>query len=222
MAIGRAVATRPKVLLLDEPFSGLDAPLRAATRATLIDLHRKTGGSLVLVTHDQAEAMTVGDRVAVMSEGRVVQVGTPDELYRRPADRFVAGFLGDPAMSVLACTVDESGRVSTDPRSNLGTAPAAIRGRTVWLGLRPEAVQVVADGPVRAILDRIEPRGHESIARLRLGDQTLAARVGPGFDAPVGGGVALSFNMDKAHWFDRSGDERRIDPTAESASIPSP
>ena len=99
VAIGRAVVTRPSVLLLDEPFSGLDAPLRASTRDTLLDLHRRLGGTLIMVTHDQDEAFAIGDRIALMRGGKVEQVGSSREIFDRPANRFVAGFLGDPTTS---------------------------------------------------------------------------------------------------------------------------
>ena len=105
MALGRAIARRPRVFLLDEPFSGLDAPLRASIRADLIDLHRRLGSSMVLVTHDQAEAMALGDRLAVMDRGRIIQTGTPRDLYDFPATRFVAGFIGSPSMNIIPCVV---------------------------------------------------------------------------------------------------------------------
>ncbi len=213
-ALGRAVLNRPALLLLDEPFSSLDPPLRASIRAAVLDLHRKLGGTMILVTHDQTEALAVGERIAVMRAGKVEQVGTPGEVYRNPATRFVGGFVGDPPMSFLLCRAD-SGKVTAPggmdfPRNTLHVAAA-------WLGLRPEAVTIEPRDEARpmsprvvATLERIEPRGHEAIAWFRLDGHTLSARAGPDFARRPGDPVALGLDLDAAHWFATTPGEPRI------------
>ncbi len=214
VALGRAVVARPSVLLLDEPFSNLDAPLRASTRAAMLDLHRKVGGTLILVTHDQTEALAVGERVAVMRGGKVEQVGTPREVYDEPASRFVAGFVGDPPTSFLLCRAD-SGRITLP--GGLDFPARDLDVATAWLGLRPEAVAVdpTGDSPhttarVVATLDRIEPRGHEAIAWFLVGGQPLAARVSPSFARTPGEAVPLGLDLAAARWFATTEGEPRI------------
>jgi multiple sugar transport system ATP-binding protein len=212
VALGRAVVQDPSVLLLDEPFSGLDAPLRAATRADLIATHRRVGSTMILVTHDQTEALATGERIAVMRGGRIEQVGTPRELYDRPVNRCVAGFLGEPAMSFLPCDI-ERGRARIEGGPILeGLSPLGTS--SVWLGLRPEAVFVDRPGrtphELSATFDRVEPRGHEAIAWLRVGGHSLAARVDPRFDRRPGEAVAVGLDPDSIHWFRREGEESRI------------
>ncbi len=210
VALGRAVLNRPSVLLLDEPFSSLDPPLRVATRATVLELHRRLGGTMILVTHDQTEALAVGERIAVMRGGRIEQVGTPRELFERPATRFVAGFLGDPPMSFLLCRAD-AGKIAGPGGADF---PArTLHVATAWLGLRPESVRVDARGGaprVLATVDRVEPRGHESIAWFRLDGHTLSARVSPDFTRGPGESVPLDLDLDAAHWFATTPGEPRI------------
>lgn len=214
VALGRAVVTRPSVLLLDEPFSNLDAPLRASTRASLLELHRRIGTTMILVTHDQTEALAVGGRIAVMRGGRVEQVGTPRQVYDEPATRFVAGFLGDPPMSFLLGRVD-SGRVALAGGHEIPARCPVVE--TAWLGLRPEAVTVDPAGDPRpdvavvpASLDRVEPRGHEAIAWFLVGGQPIAARVGPEFVRGPGEAVPLGLDLSAARWFATTGGEPRI------------
>jgi ABC-type sugar transport system ATPase subunit len=214
VALGRAVLNRPSVLLLDEPFSSLDAPLRASTRAAVLDLHRRLGGTMILVTHDQTEALAVGERIAVMRGGRVEQVGTPRELYDRPASRFVAGFLGDPPMSFLLCRAD-SGKITAP--GGMQFPSDSLHEATAWLGLRPEAIAVDPPGEtapvtprVRATLDRVEPRGHESIAWFRLDGHLLAVRAGPTLSRRPGEPVTLGLDLSAAHWFATSHGEPRL------------
>jgi multiple sugar transport system ATP-binding protein len=230
IALGRAVLTRPSVLLLDEPFSSLDAPLRVSIRTALLDLHRHVGGTMLLVTHDQTEALAVGQRIAVMQAGRIEQIGTPRELYEAPASRFVAGFLGDPPMSFLRCQISEA-RIAIEGGPELVGTPPDWEG-PAWLGLRPEAVHAEsqaiqesfpsplvgddwAKGRIRdpaiashrplsrvpAVLDRIEPRGHEAIAWFRIGAWSVASRVAADFPSGPGLVVTLGLDLDRAHWF---------------------
>jgi multiple sugar transport system ATP-binding protein len=212
VALGRAVVQDPSVLMLDEPFSGLDAPLRASTRADLIATHRRVGSTMILVTHDQTEALATGERIAVMRGGRIEQVGTPRELYDRPVNRFVAGFLGEPSMSFLPCEIEYGRAQIKDGPILEGLAPLGTS--SAWLGVRSEAVFVDRPGrtphEVSATLDRVEPRGHEAIAWLRVGGHSLAARVDHRFDRRPGEPVAIGLDPDSIHWFRREGDESRI------------
>ena len=170
---------RPRLFLLDEPFSGLDPPLRASTRAELAELRRKLGATMILVTHDQAEALALGDRVAVIDRGRVVQVGPPLDLYDRPASRFVARFVGQPPMNLLPCLIARTDRVveirivdldDLGPWSVPLTMPwtAPLSGRRVPrvdLGLRPEQVAVRSPRPLLARFQPADRPGHDPTPR---------------------------------------------------------
>jgi len=223
VAIGRAVLGRPGVLLLDEPFAGLDAPLRASTRAALLDVHRREGWTMILVTHDQTEALAAGGRIALMRSGRVEQVGTAREVFDAPANRFVAGFLGDPPMAFLPCRLGPGRvRIGEGPEAVEATVPAGAARlpdrASATLGLRPEAIVVEPgssdDGGrivLDATLDRVEPRGHEAVAWLRVAGHPLAARVGAGFDRPIGASLPVGLDLGRACWFAADGEERRLD-----------
>src|SRR5690606_4863011 len=148
VALARAVVSRPAVFLMDEPLSNLDAKLRTQTRTELVDLHRRLGTTFVYVTHDQVEAMTMADRVAIMADGRLQQVGTPREVYERPANLFVAGFVGTPAMNTATGTLGE-GHVMVGA-SPVAVGPVEAPGSsTVVVGVRPEHLHVAADGGLR-------------------------------------------------------------------------
>jgi multiple sugar transport system ATP-binding protein len=196
VAVARAIVRQPRVMLMDEPLSNLDALLRMQTREELLRLHRRVPGTIVYVTHDQVEAMTMGDRIGVMHAGRLVQVGTPEEIYTAPADRFVAGFIGTPPMSFLEGVVrDEGDSVAVDGVA-LQLAPrhaAAVSPRdSVVVGVRPEAVRITDDGGAW-VIDAIEDHGHERIVGLRHGERLVRARVHgsarPGAGRTVGIGV---------------------------------
>ena len=221
VALGRALVRRPAVLLLDEPLAALDAPLRASARGDLAELHRRLGTTTLLVTHDQAEALALGDRVAVLDRGRVAQVGPPAEVYDRPASRFVAEFVGSPPASILPASIEvREGRlrltiadadlVLSLPESAAWTVPLAARGSgPIDLGLRPEFVRV-DDGQadpagmpaVTARVDRLEPLGHETWATLALGPRTLRARLDPRRSIAVGDRVRVRLDLARALWFD--------------------
>ena len=162
VALGRAMVRDPKVFLFDEPLSNLDAKLRVETRAELARLHRRLGATIVYVTHDQEEALTLGGRVTVMRDGLVEQVGPPMEVYRRPASVFVAGFVGSPAMNLLAGEVSD-GQWRGPGRPRASTAPVA-GARKVTLGVRPHDVAIVAPGTgdAAARVDVVEPRGQRA------------------------------------------------------------
>jgi ABC-type sugar transport system ATPase subunit len=223
VALGRAFVRRPRILLLDEPFASLDAPLRAALRTALVDLQRRLGMTMVHVTHDQAEAMVLGSRIAVLNEGRIVQSGAPLDVYERPACRFVGEFVGSPPMNILPCMVEHVGsaiQLRLAEAESAGTwtwlldaglpcaGPLLRRGPgPVDLGLRAEHIRVlpssepgllVAGGQVR----RLELHGAETLATVVLGRYDLALRL-PG-RAPIGVGAPVQVGLDPAGivWFD--------------------
>ncbi|WP_435829727.1 ABC transporter ATP-binding protein [Micromonospora costi] len=192
VALARALLREPAVHLLDEPLASLDAPLRFATRAELLALHRDLGTTTVHVTHDQAEAMTLGDRVAVLDGGRVRQVGPPQQVYDEPADTFVAGFLGSPPMNLVPG----------------GGVLGGTAGLT--LGVRPEDLALDADGPVEATVEAVEALGSETILLTRCADGTrLTVRTGPRPGVGTGERVRLRPDPARLHRFDAETGRRR-------------
>ena len=208
VALGRAMVRDPKVFLLDEPLSNLDAQLRMETRAELARLHRRLGATTVYVTHDQEEAMTLGQRMAVIRDGRIEQVGEPLEVYRRPASLFVAEFVGAPAMNLLPAELQADGQVRLAGATLLplqgvhGALPAHAR---VILGVRPQDVGLVppVQGDLAARVDVVEHRGSDVLVRLRLESATeirvvAAATLAIAPDALAG----LRLDRERLHWFD--------------------
>jgi multiple sugar transport system ATP-binding protein len=180
VAIGRALVREAQVFLFDEPLSNLDAKLRAELRRELKLLHQKLGSTMIYVTHDQVEAMTLASRIVVMEKGQVQQIGTPLDVYERPANRFVAGFLGAPAMAFVDGELDGAGRFTASELSlapGAGCcAPHAASGPAV-LGVRPEHVAIRADGPLAGTVSLVEPMGNHQVVWLRCGAHTLASLV---------------------------------------------
>ncbi|AEG57440.1 ABC transporter ATP-binding protein [Sinorhizobium meliloti] len=219
VAIGRALVRRPKAMLMDEPIGALDAKLREEMRAEIKRLHIKQGSTTIYVTHDQVEAMSLADRIVVMHEGVLQQVGSPHEVYARPANMFVAQFVGSPVMNMSDVTVSEDAghaRVvvrgaptSFDFPSNL-TAQLAVAGAqngNLTLGVRPEGVLVSREAregfvPVEAHI--IEPLGSHDIIDLKVGDQMLRARTKSGFVRRPGEAVWARIDPAQAHFFDSS------------------
>ncbi|GAC1463997.1 MAG: hypothetical protein NVSMB9_02150 [Isosphaeraceae bacterium] len=216
---------RPAVFLLDEPLSSLDAPLRATIRDDLIGLHQQLGATMIYVTHDQEEALSLGDRVGVLERGRVIQVGQPREIYEQPATQFVAKFFGSPAMNLLPCTVLEgegavrAGLESLEdelsfivPGVSGVTALAAMRGKKVTLGLRPEHLAIVKAGcfedpaftwlPVDARVSRVEYLGPEIVVSLDLFQHTLTTRLPPRSQVRRGEIFRLGLSLERSSWFD--------------------
>ena len=165
VALARAVVSRPAVFLMDEPLSNLDAKLRTQTRAELVDLHRRLGTTFVYVTHDQVEAMTMADRIAILNDGQLHQVGTPREVYDTPADLFVAGFIGTPPMNTAPVTLSEGDALLGESRVPLGRSTMPERA---VLGVRPEHLHINPRGPLRATVHQTEWLGHEALLRLQL------------------------------------------------------
>jgi len=216
VALGRVMVRDCDVFLLDEPLSNLDAELRAHMRAELVQLYRRFGHTMIYVTHDQAEAMTMSTRMVVLRGGELQQVGTPDEVYHAPANRFVAGFVGSPAMNFLpGDLVEEAGvlHVRTQPfkvsLSDHRRAELARGAPSVLVGIRPEDLRLEpGDGPGRVVL--VERLGHESIVWVGLGDQRLCCRAAA--QAPLAADQSVRFLADanRVHIFDAEGMRRLI------------
>lgn len=200
-AVGRALVRDPFAFLLDEPLSNLDAKLRLQMRGELVDLHRRTGRTFVYVTHDQAEAMSMSDRIAVFMDGRIVQAGTPHELYERPATRWVAAFIGDYPINLVELDLDQ-GHLPTPFEGY--SVPGARQIRRIVLGLRSETLYIADAGSLRGQVERIEYLGASTNMTVRLGAEiTLQAIVHAGQPAPkAGASVCLGFDPRQAHLFD--------------------
>jgi multiple sugar transport system ATP-binding protein len=221
VAVGRAIVREPKVFLFDEPLSNLDAKLRVETRAGISKLHQRLGTTFIYVTHDQVEAMTMATRIAVMKDGVLQQVGTPGELYDHPANVFVAGFIGSPAMNFFnAKLVGSDGSMAFDTGTFLLPIPTdtrdKLRGRNeeqYVIGIRPEDIYDASfqapgidSAGVQAQVDVVEPMGAEIYLNLLTGEQTFVARVDPRSAARAGNDVGLAFNVNKVHIFDKKSD----------------
>ncbi len=205
VALGRAMVRESAVFLLDEPLSNLDAKLRHSVRTEIAQLHRKLGTTMVYVTHDQVEAMTLGQRIVVLNAGVIQQIDTPMALYERPANLFVAGFLGSPAMNVLRGTLQDGGLRMADGRQVPLAAPQEWQGREVLVGIRPEHLQPAAASDTVAFegkVEGIEPVGNEIFVNLTLGEQMLAMRVPPQALPPVGGALKVALHGAHLHFFD--------------------
>ena len=218
VALGRAIVRDPKVFLLDEPLSNLDARLRLSTRMEIAKLQRSLCATMIYVTHDQIEAMTLGSRIVVLDAGVIQQIDTPMGLYDRPANLFVAGFFGHPAMNFFRGTLTGNRSLQladgdvTLPIGNLtDTRPAITQyeGREIVIGLRPEDMRPAPDSDTghtaptfSARLEYVEPVGHEIFLNLRFGACDLVSRVAPMALPQPGGTVRLSFQPAKLHCFD--------------------
>ena len=206
-AVARALVRDPIAFLLDEPLSNLDVKLRLQMRGELVDLHKRTGRTFVYVTHDQAEAMSMSDQIAVMMDGRIVQSGTPREIYERPATREIAAFVGDHPLNLIEVTTRSGDLPEPFTRLAFDARPEAAR---IVIGLRPEALFPAADGPLAGRVVRIEYLGSGAVATVAFpGDQTVRAIL-PAHSTlrQPGEGIRLAFNPDHAHLFDPSTGER--------------
>lgn len=220
VALGRAIVREPKVFLMDEPLSNLDAKLRVQTRAELIKLHRRLGITTIYVTHDQVEAMTMGDRIAVMCDGVVQQVDTPLGLYNEPANKFVAGFIGTPSMNFLDARVVNGaegyaihgGCFKVKAPADKAERLKDYADREVTFGVRPEdifdknlagLIAPTPDNTIRATVDVIEPMGPVVTMYLTCGDHSLIATIDAETRAKEGEEIELVLDMAKTHVFDR-------------------
>jgi ABC-type sugar transport system ATPase subunit len=190
VALARALVTEPKLLLLDEPMSNLDAALRASLRGELKLIQKALVQSVLYVTHDQVEAMSMSDRIAVMREGSLEQIATPDEIYNRPATRFVAEFIGDPPINLLECTIRRSGARAAPTsalQEGLDLGVIDVPSGTHTIGIRPHDLTVARqrqDGHARTTVRFLENLGAEHVLHLDYGGGLLAAVAAPGFAAP--------------------------------------
>jgi multiple sugar transport system ATP-binding protein len=216
VAVGRAIVRHPQVFLFDEPLSNLDAKLRVQMRVELKRLHERLETTAIYVTHDQVEAMTLGDRVVVMKDGWIQQVGEPLELYGKPANRFVAGFIGSPSMNFVDVTVADAGgalwvetaglRVKVPPASagRLG----AYKTQSVTLGIRPEDLRIAsgsdsADYSFDTVVEVVEPLGSEILLDLKAGPNGIVARVDPTVRVKHSDKMRLSLHPERVHFFDK-------------------
>jgi multiple sugar transport system ATP-binding protein len=217
VAIGRAIVRKPEVFLFDEPLSNLDAALRAQTRVELARLHRDLGSTMIYVTHDQVEAMTLGQKIVVFNGGRIEQAGTPLELYERPANLFVAGFLGAPRMNFFpAALVGEEGATAAVrlPGGTLAEVSADVAharaGAALTLGVRPEHLRLEPDGTpgIPATVTLVEYLGDTTLVYLHVEgvDGMVSVKCGAGTAVPAAGSrVTLSFDAARAYLFDEGG-----------------
>ncbi|MFZ0173070.1 MAG: ABC transporter ATP-binding protein [Acidimicrobiales bacterium] len=214
VALARAIVRQPKAFLMDEPLSNLDARLRVEMRAELVELHLRTGTTVIYVTHDQVEAMTMGDRIAVMSHGVLRQLGVPQDVHDRPADVFVAGFIGSPPMNLLPGDVVASSTggppmaVVSGGRVPIGTYEP---GKRVTIGIRPEHLALRGDGTIEATVSLVESLGHERHLACRLPDGSLVIvrEGGAGAVMPIGTPVRLGLAAGAlVHVFDRESGKR--------------
>ena len=211
VAIGRAIVKEPKAFLFDEPLSNLDAGLRVRTRVELAELHQRLGTTMIYVTHDQTEAMTLANRIVVLNNCKIEQVGTPMEVYTRPVSRFVAGFIGSPAMNFLPVTLTGAG---DKPAAKLSdgtvlTLPSAPKGDGPWeLGIRPEALAVMTQGAATASATAsvVERLGDRTLVYAKMADGTqIIAQDSGKSTVQAGQKVGLSFDTTALHMFDGAG-----------------
>ncbi len=205
-ALARAIVRKPKLFLLDEPLSNLDAKLRLETRVELRKLQRALGVTVVYVTHDQEEAMTIADRIAVFMEGRIVQVGTPTDVFDRPASATVAAFIGSPPMNLIPARV-ERGAVRMGEQTVDGVPGPGMDG-PVMLGVRPGALRLAETG-IAARVYLVENLGDSSIVDLQVGEQLLKMRIDGKVELREGDAVHLAFAPEAAHLFDAATGARR-------------
>jgi multiple sugar transport system ATP-binding protein len=204
VALGRAIVRDPKVFLFDEPLSNLDAALRASTRQEIASLHRRLKGTMIYVTHDQVEAMTLGDRICVMQNGKVAQIGVPLEVYRKPANVFVARFLGSPPMNVVPTTIDHDNRTATLGGGTFRLHDTSQGKAAALLGFRPEDISLTDPSRApRAQVTAVELLGAETILSATLeGGSPIAMRAPRDLVARPGDVIGLSVGPDALHLFD--------------------
>ncbi len=218
VAIGRAIVRRPKVFLMDEPLSNLDAKLREGMRAELAHLHLDLGATFFYVTHDQTEAMAMGDRIAVLNEGEILQIGTPNEIYNTPQNTFVARFVGSPMMNLLEASIKD-GAFVIEQNDMVCVMPAEQRGTlkeyhkdAVVLGIRPEDIEITREkkegNSFQCLIHFMQSMGAEDILNLTIGKTEFRAVAPPRLMTKIGEIVYANVNMNRAHIFDPETEER--------------
>jgi len=218
VAVARSLAVRPKLFLMDEPFSNLDASLRVAMRTELRAIHQEAGATTLFVTHDQAEAMSIADRIVIMNKGEIVQTGTPDEVYHVCANMFVAGFIGTPPMNFFDMGVKRSGETillelpsfSLHLARDHAAVLASYGKERVFVGIRPEDMLRAEPGSAsiaeKAVV--VEPQGSHQVVSLRLGDRTVKTVIPPAPKLHAGETIHLALPPEKLHFFDVESGER--------------
>jgi multiple sugar transport system ATP-binding protein len=229
VAVARALAVEAKVLLMDEPLSNLDALLRLEMRAELKTLLHKVGATTIYVTHDQIEALSMGDRIAVMKEGRILQYDHPNTVYDRPSHHFVGGFIGNPPMNFLSAQVQKQGadmvaRVgdfTIQPDATMRDALRAYDGQSVWLGIRAENMETLrqpAGDALEVLVDVVEPLGSQNLLTITVNDEKLKVSTHPDFVVAPDEPIWLRFPASKIRWMDRDR-EMVIMPALEPATV---
>ena len=218
VALGRAIVRNPEVFLLDEPLSNLDAKLRVSMRSELVNLRRDLAATMVYVTHDQVEAMTMGDRIVVMREGRIHQIGSPREVYFKPANRFVAEFIGNPPMNIIGGRIERdsgqpvlvAGNLKLPLPGELGEVAASLgEDREVDFGIRPEGLRLgESAGQVEGTILGAQFLGAEHLVELDFGGPRLMARIEGDGEFEVDGSCRVAFDLDQAHLFDSETGDR--------------
>jgi multiple sugar transport system ATP-binding protein len=221
VAVGRAIVRKPQVFLFDEPLSNLDAKLRVQMRTEISKLHNRLETTMIYVTHDQVEAMTMGDRIVVMKDGNIQQIDTPLNLYNHPMNKFVAGFIGSPAMNFMTGKVVRDnglffneGRFQFQVPNKFENNVEKFKDGEVIFGIRPEhfylaedAASVTEKAEVTAAVEVVEPMGNEIYLYLNTGINSLVARVNARSEPPIGSQIKLVLDMSKAHFFDSQSEE---------------
>jgi multiple sugar transport system ATP-binding protein len=215
VAVGRAIVRKPKVFLFDEPLSNLDAKLRVQMRAEISALHHRLQATMIYVTHDQVEAMTMGDRIVVLKDGLIQQIGTPLGLYNKPINRFVAGFIGSPPMNIMRSTIrQQNGKLVADEGDfavvldgKLSEVMRPYTGKEVLFGVRPEDLVVtdkaVEGQSITARVEVVEPLGAEILLYVSTKQHQITVRIPPHYEFHVGDSATFKPAMEKVHFFDQ-------------------
>ncbi|OPL19527.1 MAG: sugar ABC transporter ATP-binding protein [Candidatus Aegiribacteria sp. MLS_C] len=210
VAVGRAIVRHPEVFLFDEPLSNLDAKLRVQMRNELSQLHTRLGSTMIYVTHDQAEAMTLGDRIVVLKDGYIQQIDTPLELYDHPDNSFIAGFIGSPSMNFLEVELS-AGRMTTgNAEMEAGRFASVPAGRYLF-GIRPEDIHPDPSSPREGKVEVMETLGNENIIYMSFAGRQLSARCAPTVQASPGDGFRFRMDMTRSHLFDQEGSRVETD-----------
>jgi multiple sugar transport system ATP-binding protein len=206
VSIGRAIVRDPQIFLMDEPLSNLDAKLRESLRVELKHLQKTRASTTLYVTHDQIEALTMADRIAVLNRGKIVQIGTPHDIYDRPATTFVAQLVGSPRINLMPAARENGAiHVANSPIQLPATSVAGALPASFTLGVRPEDVHPQTDGPFSGRVALIEPLGVETLLHIKVGDQTLVSTVPGMARAQLGGDVRFDIVRERLHVFDDAG-----------------
>jgi multiple sugar transport system ATP-binding protein len=216
VAVGRAIVRKPKVFLFDEPLSNLDAKLRVQMRTEISRLHKNLGATMIYVTHDQTEAMTMGDKIVILKDGEVQQIGAPMELYGNPMNKFVAGFIGSPAMNFINGKIVQSDKLyfvidSLNIKLALETMSSRklqqYRDKEITIGIRPEDILLSSEksiaGDISIQVEVVEPMGNETLLYFTLQETQMIARGNPNQQYKSGNNYSMQINKDKIYFFDK-------------------